>query len=1126
MISPETLSMMLTLDTFVFCSFLALNLTVGLWYSRGVKTLRQYAVGNRQFSTIVIALTIVATWYTGAGFIDGRIYGRGLIGTVGILRRWFSLLVLSFLAIRAGEFLNHLTLAEAMGSLYGRAVRKAVAISSILFNIGLIAMQIKVIGASLAPLFDASSVLMIVLLGGILTIYTALGGIKAVTFTDVLQFIIIGLFIPLLTLFMWTNVDTSAFMKTVGAEVNKIREEGLTESERASVVTTILLLSSLGFSAPMFQRLQMAKDVYQARKAFLYATLVGLVLGVFSLCINLLLRYSLPDVSDKLKRYDYLFTTYGTGVFRGVMACGLVAMALSTADSFLNASAVLFANDLVPLTNLYTKQKVVNAKIGAVLVGACSIGVAVVFESLSSIIRLSALFYTPIIIPLILLSLLGFRTSSRVVLMSMGIGLAVGTFCPVVLPIIKGYWAKLVQATFANILTLLLGHYLLGEPGGWGKMKVKHPLMVTKKMRVWWWEQLKSNLSVKVLQERLALNLPKKGEHYFAIGLYAFLSNYVAIYGLDVMHLSSPFFKGILYTLFLATSLLMTYPAWPQFMRSKKAASWVYPLLLMYVFFVAAPVITALGHYQSFYLLLLGSHLIIAILLFPAWMLSTMLCLGIVLDIILFKKVGLAFPAVYATPWQLPIWYSGAMLFVCILVLLRHQATKKKAVLKNYYLQKLHHTMQHEMVNLKSSPERFITRLGYGQYDGLNKLHATFQKYISTWKENGIDSRVITEATEVAEQVKDNATYLDQVMYSLGEGHQTSEEIPIENLLATLRERHTVTQSHVKLLTNKSSRLQVFQGDRDKIEDALAFLVHQAAQKTTSPYLFLAVRRTKILYPNSLAPFDAVAFSLTSQGENPIYKAKYIYEDRPTKILSPISLTAERHYGCFYDLADKGCMLILPANINDIRPKIVKSLAPVGLSSKLALHAKAVESNFWLALERSEKNYNFTRIHLALNIMKAIHGYQLRKSGHLFFTHPIQVAIHVLNYTDEEDVIITALLHDTVEDTEETIEEIGITFGRHVQAMIQALSNLEMKFKKYKVDKTQQLLEMCITNNPQACLVKCCDRLHNMETIAAQPPKKRYIIARETMDVLVVFAQKLGYQQLADTLAQHCKPYL
>ena len=158
--------------------------------------------------------------------------------------------------------------------------------------------------------------------------------------------------------------------------------------------------------------------------------------------------------------------------------------------------------------------------------------------------------------------------------------------------------------------------------------------------------------------------------------------------------------------------------------------------------------------------------------------------------------------------------------------------------------------------------------------------------------------------------------------------------------------------------------------------------------------------------------------------------------------------------------------------------------------------------------------------------MKATHGYQLRQSGELFYTHPLHVATKILAYTDEEDALIAALLHDTVEDTDKTMHEVELTFGKNVRDMVEGLTNLGTGFKKYTLkDKAAKIFHLCQSTSPVG-LVKLCDRWHNLTTLGAKEAHKRVAKAKETMVVYVPLARKLGFGTLADELEGLCKPWL
>ena len=201
-------------------------------------------------------------------------------------------------------------------------------------------------------------------------------------------------------------------------------------------------------------------------------------------------------------------------------------------------------------------------------------------------------------------------------------------------------------------------------------------------------------------------------------------------------------------------------------------------------------------------------------------------------------------------------------------------------------------------------------------------------------------STYYTQAHQAAGQIQDNATYLDQMMHHINHGaHIRNQKIMIASLLATLRARHKATQSDIRLMTHSNVEKPVFYGYQEKIEDILAFLVHKTALTTQTPYLFLSVVPTQLIYPGTMTPHDALAFSLTNAVEAPPLKNQYLYKERPAATLSPPYIIADQHYGYFDDLGEVGCVFVLPRDIKKIRPNIQEKL-PESLSSQIIIDAK------------------------------------------------------------------------------------------------------------------------------------------------------------------------------------------
>ncbi len=153
--------------------------------------------------------------------------------------------------------------------------------------------------------------------------------------------------------------------------------------------------------------------------------------------------------------------------------------------------------------------------------------------------------------------------------------------------------------------------------------------------------------------------------------------------------------------------------------------------------------------------------------------------------------------------------------------------------------------------------------------------------------------------------------------------------------------------------------------------------------------------------------------------------------------------------------------------------------------------------------------------------MKA-HGSQVRASGDPYFSHPLEVAGILTELKLDTDTIVTGLLHDTVEDTVATIDEIGNAFGPSIAHLVDGvtkLSKLELQSDdKRQLENFRKLL-LATSKDIRVLLVKLADRLHNMRTLKyIKCAKKRVRIARETMEIYVPLAERIGIQRMKDEL--------
>jgi GTP pyrophosphokinase len=153
--------------------------------------------------------------------------------------------------------------------------------------------------------------------------------------------------------------------------------------------------------------------------------------------------------------------------------------------------------------------------------------------------------------------------------------------------------------------------------------------------------------------------------------------------------------------------------------------------------------------------------------------------------------------------------------------------------------------------------------------------------------------------------------------------------------------------------------------------------------------------------------------------------------------------------------------------------------------------------------------------------MKA-HGAQTRASGDPYFSHPLEVAGILTGLKLDGASIMTALLHDTVEDTDTSIEDIEQLFGKDVARLVDGvtkLSRLELQSEQSKHAENFRKLVLAMSEDIRVLLVKLADRLHNMQTLHyMRDPEKRKRIARETMEIYAPLAERIGMQSFKDEL--------
>ena len=191
-----------------------------------------------------------------------------------------------------------------------------------------------------------------------------------------------------------------------------------------------------------------------------------------------------------------------------------------------------------------------------------------------------------------------------------------------------------------------------------------------------------------------------------------------------------------------------------------------------------------------------------------------------------------------------------------------------------------------------------------------------------------------------------------------------------------------------------------------------------------------------------------------------------------------------------------------------------------------AMYAKLAD-----AIEKSNKSYDLPRIEAAYELAKKAHEGQTRSSGDPYISHPIEVAVLLVGLGMDSDTIIGGLLHDVVEDTTVTLEDIEKQFGGDVAELVDGvtkLANIPYSSRAEQQAENVRKMLLAMAKDVRVVIIKLADRLHNMRTLDYRIPEKQRVKSLETMEIYAPLAHRLGIrsvkEELEDLSLKHLDP--
>lgn len=458
------------IDQVIVSVYLAGILLLGLWAGRGMRTLDQYAVSNRSYTSLVIFATLSAS-FIGGGFSIGNAEKVFLFGLVNVFALWgFSfkeILVARYIAPRVIHFPNVISVGDIMEPSYGKVGRVVSGLFAVLLCAGILGAQIGGMG-KVFQVFLGLDPLWGILIGmGIVIAYSTLGGMKAVVLTDIVQFIILSVAIPLTLLL---GIRAAGGVGQVTAMVPAGHFSLLGDRHTIWTFLSLFLTFVLGETLvpPYLQRLFVGKSAQEVVRGTLYSGLFSIPFFLIAGAIGLIALALQPGLDPTLAMPFVIHEVLPIGL-KGLVIAGIISIVMSSADSFLNSASVSFVNDLLIPTGHGPKTehgRLFTAKMVNLLVGTIALVFALSIHSILDILIYAYNFWAPIILVPLVAALLGLKATqkgfvagaigglagvvlwNRVLEQPLGIdGLVVGVFTNAAAFFIAGFWTLPIETS-------------------------------------------------------------------------------------------------------------------------------------------------------------------------------------------------------------------------------------------------------------------------------------------------------------------------------------------------------------------------------------------------------------------------------------------------------------------------------------------------------------------------------------------------------------------------------------------------------------------------------------------------------------------------------------------------------
>ncbi len=1145
------------IDIAIFVAFLLVNMIVGFKYRGKSNSFREYAVGDKKFSTATLTATIVATWMSGSVLFVSleNTYSTGLYYMIAaIIGASAGLLITGYvIGPRMGKFLDNVSVPESLGKLYGSYVQAIAGVSTVLSTVGYIAIQFKVISRIVSIFLHSDSLHSIagitlnedwltIIASSIVVLYAASGGVKSVTFTDVIQFLTFGTLLPVLALVIWHHLkDPGQVAHLLTHNPNFSFQEVVGWSpEFMGTIALICYLMMPGLPPELFQRMAMARDTTQVKRSIGYATIVCLGIDLCIMWIAILLLADQPGLEPN-KLVQYMVTTYTYPGLRGFLCIGIIALAMSTADSALNACAVVIANDILPPLRIRKVSSLNTAKWATVFLGFWAMLLALRVENLLYILLGSANFYAPIVVVPMLLAVFGFQTSRRVVLLGMGAGAAAVSFFLFVL-----HWDEVIcmpPSLLANLIVMLGAHHLLQEKGGWHQLAPNDPLALERAARRQAWQWRLQSIKNFKLYPYLQQNLPTQEGLYFFFGMYTMIATYAALYTID--DIGNPTYQqittGIYYLVLPINTVFLTLPVWSSALKNHRFITFFWPLGIGAILFFSGTLLAIMSHFHHMQVMVMMINFLMAVLLLQ-WPLALFLAFtGTCIAVFFFTHYsGTALPLSMLGSMQM---LYLILLFTSLLIALQGRKVYRGLVISHAQLREDNHFTNQVFLAALRHQARFQQEASLYPFRALESAEPFHAFHQTPTKAQLMSSNAALHQHVYALDTLNK--HLQQVLHLAQEPmHLVVASVDLDAICQDVRQTLYHHNQSIKVSIQYRAKTKSLQGDSSKMRRLLSTAVtYAAAYPRTQRPISLHIEDTQLSYPIVSIPgyvkqIQALLIMITTEIPLPILKKWYLGSVDHLSLPCPqdmegVSITYNRqivaaHYGATEIIPTATGVTqvyVLPRDVRAVRPATMDQWQVTRSSEMTAAIVHPAEHSF-VQQVLATTSMEHRLLQEALQVIKQYHATSQPGTSEPTYLHSIAVAHILLAYTKNVDTLLAALLHDTIDTTHLSWHHIALRFNPVVQRIVEGVTSVDTRlssFKKIQLSNQETILKLLEVKDERVLYVKLADRLHHTRTMATNLSlTQQKSMAEETLRFYVPLATHLGLTPLAAELQERC----